>query len=233
MSYDEFDAARDQMYEDTIKGLSEESVRYHLGTVGDAIEERVRRCLKQAEDLRYQGFYGPALISAVTAIELIIRFLLVRPLTSGAFLSDEWESILADRIGSGQTARDRELLPAVLKVWGFDIGSIMLPNGAPLWQSLTDRREGALAKRDRVVHQAATVQESDALTAVECANTMTAIVVHKIAEKFGFTLETTGLWSHSRLEREKGLYSERRVSPWDPIDGTKFEVRKMKADDAG
>jgi hypothetical protein len=160
----------------------------------------------------------------VTAIELIIRFLLLRPLTSGAFLSVERESILADRIGSGQTARDRELLPAVLKTWGFDISAITLPDGKPLWQSLTDRNEGILAKRDRIVHQGAAGQESDAHRAVDYANALTEQVVHRIAEKFGFTLKTTGLWSYSRHEKAGSAGSESWVQPWDPIDGVKFEI---------
>ena len=61
----------------------------------------MKQCLDDAEKLRKAGFNGSALIAGVTAIELIIRFLLLRPLVSGAFLSEEWESILTERIGEG------------------------------------------------------------------------------------------------------------------------------------
>jgi hypothetical protein len=38
------------------------------------------------------------LVGAVTAIELVTRYMLVRPLLQGAFLSDSWAKILAKHI---------------------------------------------------------------------------------------------------------------------------------------
>jgi hypothetical protein len=224
MSYDESDERWDRMYEETVKDLAEEPVRYRLGTTGDAIEARVRQCLKDAEELRHAGFNGPALVVAVTAIELIIRFLLIRPLVAGAFLSVEWESILAERIGEGFTARDRELLSVVLKQWGLEIGEVKLPNGLPLWQSLVSRRTGVMAKRNRLVHEAVQVDESDVETALECANAMLTEVVSRIAKKFGFTLEKTGTWSHIRREYEGGGWAESHFRTWDPIEGKPYEL---------
>lgn len=97
--------------------VSRDLARYHLATVGDAIEARVKRCLAEALRLHDQGFYGSSVVASATAIELTIRFLLLRPLVSGAFLSDEWESIIAERIGEGRTEEDRRLLPRVLLQW--------------------------------------------------------------------------------------------------------------------
>jgi len=224
MSYGEDDDAWDLIYEQTRKSLAEDPVQSHLGTVGDAIEARVKQCLKEAEDLRKATFYGPALTSAVTAIELMIRFLLLRPLVSGAFLSSEWESILADRIGEGLTTRDRELIRAVLRQWDLDITVVKLANGKPLWQSLVDRKVGVFEKRNRVVHQGARVEDSDVEIALECARVMLADVVFSIAQSFGFTLEKTGTWSRIRRDREGGGWSEAHFNPWDPIEGKAYDL---------
>jgi hypothetical protein len=224
MSYDDGDDRWERMYEDTVKSLAEEPVRNHLGTVGDAIEARVKQCLDDAERLRKAGFNGSALISGVTAIELIIRFLLLRPLVSGAFLSEEWESILAERIGEGPAGGDRQLIRTVLKQWGVDITAVKLPNGQPLWQSLVSKNTGVLAKRNRAVHEGARAGESDVEMALECARVMMAEVVHRIARRFGFTLEQTGTWSHILTEREDGGRSESRFRPWNPIEAKPFEL---------
>jgi len=212
------------MYEDTVKSLAEEPVRNHLGTVGDAIEARVKQCLDDAEKLRKAGFNGSALIAGVTAIELIIRFLLLRPLVSGAFLSEEWESILTERIGEGPAGGDRQLIRTVLKQWGVDITAVKLPNGQDLWQSLVSKNTGVLAKRNRVVHEGARVGESDVEMALECARVIMAEVVHRIARRFGFTLEKTGTWSHIRQEHEGGSFSEAHFKPWDPIEARPYTL---------
>ena len=50
------------MYEETIKSVSEDAVRYHLRTVGDAIEALVKNRVAEAERLLEFGFHGPALV---------------------------------------------------------------------------------------------------------------------------------------------------------------------------
>ena len=56
MSYDYGDYEWDRRHDEMVKGLSEEPVRYHLGTVGDAIQARVIRCLDQARQLSAADF---------------------------------------------------------------------------------------------------------------------------------------------------------------------------------
>lgn len=138
MSYDESDARWDR-YEDTLRSVSEEAVPDHLGTIGDAIEALIKSRVAEAQRLLDLGFYGPALVTGTSAIELIIRFLLVRPLVSGAFLSDEWAAILSEKIGSGRTDEDRRILPDLLAQWKIKLDQIALPDGTPLWPSLKDR----------------------------------------------------------------------------------------------
>src|SRR2546426_12054904 len=121
MSYDFYDDDYDVGYERLLEELSEETAKYALGTTGDAIDARVASCLREAEELLASSHPGPALSLAATAGELVIRFLIVRPLVQAAFFSEEWASIIASRIGTGRGSDDRELLPKVLKQWGIDI----------------------------------------------------------------------------------------------------------------
>ena len=126
-------------------------------------------------------------------MELIIRFLLIRPLVSGAFLSDEWAAILSEKIGSGRTDEDRRILPELLAQWKIDLEEITLPDGTRLWASLKGSG-GLIEKRNQVVHQGAEITESDARLAVECVGTMMNEIVYRIAAELGFTLEKTGRW---------------------------------------
>ena len=106
----------------------------------------------------------------------------------------------------------------------MDITVVKLPNGQPLWQSLVDRKVGVFEKRNRVVHQGARVEGLDVEIALECARALLTDVVYRIAKKFGFTLEKTGMWSHIRREYEDGGFAESRFGPWDPIEGKPYEL---------
>jgi hypothetical protein len=202
---------------DELRRRSEEAVQHYLGTFGDAIESRVKRCLEDAERLYKFQFYGSALTTAVTSIELIIRFLLIRPLVSGAFLSREWEELLAEKIGSGRTDDDRKILPKLLLRWGIDVRNIALPEGELLWPSLTNLTSGLLAKRNRVVHQGEEASQSEAIRAIHCARIILNDIVYQLASKFGFTRETTSCWSIIKRTYPNGDIREKWFSPQDPI----------------
>lgn len=99
------------LIDNAIAELAVENIRMYLTTYGDAIDERVSSAKEEAEQLLKAGHNGPALTVAVTAIEIILRFFVLRPIVHGAFLSEEWAQILLDRVVSGKTFNDRELLP--------------------------------------------------------------------------------------------------------------------------
>jgi hypothetical protein len=100
-------------------------------------------------ELKDSGHQQASQVLAVTAIELIIRYLLIRPLLQGAFLSDEWASFITQRITSGRSAEDRKLLPKILKAQGIAIEVILRQNGRPLWETIIS---DVYKKRQRVVH---------------------------------------------------------------------------------
>jgi hypothetical protein len=135
--YDDYiDVSYDSVIEELIEGISKDNMQSYLGTYGDAVEERINTCLSLAEKLYKLNYYGSSITVSVTAIEIIIRFMLLRPLIQGAFLSDEWAGILTDRIATGRTAKDKELLPSVVKQLGIDIITVKLRNGQKLWETL-------------------------------------------------------------------------------------------------
>jgi hypothetical protein len=60
-----------------IKTLSEEPIRKFLGTYGDAIDARLDNTIAMARYASQSGFPRYAVVGAVTAIELTMRYMLV------------------------------------------------------------------------------------------------------------------------------------------------------------
>jgi hypothetical protein len=204
MSWDSTDdmMAREEEYleeflKTSLKNISEENAKAYLGKYGDAVDVRVQACLSEAEVLLKGSHYGSALTLAATAVELMIRFLLLRPLVQGAFLSDEWGDILASRVAQGRSAEDRALLPAVLKVWGIDITAVKTAFATPAWEFVLTKLWPC---RNDFVHKGAQPSKEVAITAIECAKCFRVEIVGKLATKLGFTLETTGKWCEIRGE---------------------------------
>ena len=210
VGYDEFgDAAVDAAF-DTIQEISDDNIRSYLGSNGDAIVARIENCVRQAKELRNTGYFQSSHVLAVTALEILIRFMLIRPLLQGgqgAFLSDEWADFITQKIATGRSADDRKLLPQILALQAIDIHALRLPSGKALWETIvTD----AYPKRNRVIHYAELATAEEAQTAIDCAEYLYTDVVLPIATKLGFTLETTNCWSSIR--RQKALNVDFTVS---------------------
>ena len=142
MSYDddylyyEQEAAMKKFLNEELQRIAEEPVFFYLAKYGDAIEERVNRCLNQARDLIKAGYFGAALVRATAGIEITLRFFLARPLVQGAFLSDDWAHLISRKFLSGRTTEDRELLPAILRNWKIDITEVKLSDGSQAWEQI-------------------------------------------------------------------------------------------------
>lgn len=192
--YDEYADAMGALIEEAMREASADNVRDYVCRYGDAVEERVQALLGQAHDLASHGFYGPATTVAVTASELIIRFLLLRPLVQGAFLDDIWAEILTERVVRGKSADDRGLLPRVLKGWSIDITTVRSRSQAMMWQSLQDV---VWKKRNAFVHLGEPVPEEAAQLAVECSEALLE-VAHQVGSNFGCGPAATGTWHEER-----------------------------------
>lgn len=210
------DAAREEFIEESLKGISHENARIYLGTYGDAVDIRVQGCLKEAEELLALGYGGPALCSAATAIELMVRYLLLRPLIQGAFLSDEWAALLVRRVVSGRSSDDRSLLPAVLRQWGIDISMFRTDSGVAVWEYLLNQLWPA---RNMFTHRGDHPERAVVANAIECAQHFRKDIVGSLASKFGFTLEVTGKWCEVRWETPTSKHFS-SYEPGDPFAAT-------------
>jgi hypothetical protein len=203
-------AAYEDLIRDSLEAIPVDVAKRYLMRFGDAIDERVQECLRQADQLRTSGFPSASLTLSITSVEIMIRFLLLRPLTQGAFLSEQWAEVLLERINTGRTREDRKLLPAVLRKWDVEIADFKLSAGTPLWPFLTGT---AWPARDRFVHALDPIAAGLADKGFEAARTFRAQVIGRIATTLGFTLERTGRWC--RIQHESGGYNE--VMPENPF----------------
>jgi hypothetical protein len=208
MSYEDdydWDYGRDEaeaaLIEEGISNQRDDQIRGYLGTYGDAVQERIDRCLMHARALIDQGFAAPAILSAVTAAELAIRYFILRPILSGAFLSEEWASILIGRILTQRSASDRELLPAVLRAW-------------PLWNRFVGE---VVPFRNEIVHKGASASIGQANQALELADAFLAKVVGPLSDRFGFSWSHTRCWN-STQQGAGGARSSTRFESRSPFE---------------
>lgn len=169
---------------------SRDSVRMYLAVYGDAIEARVRECLANARDLAANGQFGLSLIRSATASELIIGYLVVRPLVQGAFMLEQCSGILTDRIIHASRRNDRELLPPLVRQWGIDLDGLLLPAGSPLWQRLVEK-EGLWANRGAYLHTSRSVSEDAAQQGIEAVELLLSGLVEPLALQFQLSWPST------------------------------------------
>jgi len=229
MSYTQEDADRDAWYEslqkqfeEDLKGQAKDAVKGYLAQHGDAIDQRVKASLAEANALLKDGYFGPALCAAAISIELMIRFMLVRPLVQGAFLSDEWAEILTARVATGRPADDRDMVPAVLRQWGLDVTKVQgATSGVLVWEFTVGR---LFPSRHNYVHRYDSVSQDMATLGVECAEAFRNDIVGTVADQMGFTLGATGKWCHILHpaqhpgEDGSGVISREWTEDYEPAD---------------
>src|SRR6266498_5712523 len=105
MSYDDWaydqymaELGQEEDLKRAIDDISVENGSWYLATFGDALESRVRRLIDEAKVLCKAEHPGPSLVLCVTALELIIRYFVLKPLVSGTFLKDVWADLLVDKL---------------------------------------------------------------------------------------------------------------------------------------
>jgi hypothetical protein len=186
-----------------IKNLSQQPIRDFLGTYGDAIDKRLDDITAQARYARESGYPRFAVVGAVTAIELITRYMLVEPLLQGAFLSESWAKILTKHIiQRRKQATERDLLPSVLGMYEIKIDDLKLADGSPLWKTFVTI---IVPKRNAIAHDGDNATPDEADLALECANTLRKEVVAQVAKKMNFDLEKNGSW-HNHGDAEEIAY---------------------------
>src|SRR5215216_5591484 len=74
----------EEQVQQAFEGRSADSTRFYLGTYGDAVTARVEQAIADSRALLAAGQPGPAITLAATAVELIVGYLVVRPIVQGA-----------------------------------------------------------------------------------------------------------------------------------------------------
>jgi rhodanese-related sulfurtransferase len=177
---------RKEDIDNAIKNLSHQPIRDFLGTFGDAIDRRVGDVIAQARYARQGGYPQFAILGAVTAIELIARYMLVQPLLQGAFLSGSWAKILTQHIIQRKQAAERELLPSILSMYDIKLDEMKLSDGSLLWKTFVTV---IVPKRNSIAHDGETATPDEANLALECAHALRRDVVAQVAKKMDFDLE--------------------------------------------
>jgi hypothetical protein len=212
----EREAAEETLIDNAIKDLSEGPIIDYLATYGYAIENRIKNCHEQAKELLKCNFFGPSLILSNTAIELIVRHLLLRPLILGAFLSEEWASILTNRVLQGRTVDDQKLLSNILNSkWKIDVSKIKLNSGVSFQESLKRTRN----KRNQFVHSGEPVEKEDPIAGIEIIDVFFKDIIYPISKRLSFTVEVTGKWCESNIENKYNTFF-RKCTPEDPFNKT-------------
>jgi hypothetical protein len=115
----------------------------------------------------------------------------LKPLVSGTFLKDIWVDLLVDRLISGQSRRDRELLRLIADEYGIDFESIRLIDGRSAWGLYESE---LVPKRNAFVHKGDPVSLELSLRAVECTEALFSGLLKQIAMKFQLDWSTSGVW---------------------------------------
>lgn len=153
--------------EDGIEDIKNNAISHHFFYYGADIERRVTERIKASKELTKLGFYGEALTSAYTAIELTIRWCFIRPLSLASFMEDEMADVIVSHIlPRHSSSRDRDLFPKLMKHWGLEIDTLTLANEKGLWKSL---KTDVMPARNQFVHRASKTDETTAELGVEIA----------------------------------------------------------------
>jgi hypothetical protein len=183
--------AFDEGYSEALYEASEGRVVAYLASFGDAVEERVKSCIAEADALSTGRFPGASLTRSITALELAIRWFLVVPMVHGAFNSDEWVEALVDKIiPENRTGPDRRLLPELLRNWDIDVTTIRSDEGGQLWEEI----QRLIRVRNRYVHRGEKVAEEEAAKGLSAAKAFLREVVDPFAVRLGFSRDATGCW---------------------------------------
>jgi hypothetical protein len=159
-----------------IRSEAQKRIRRYLAYNGASVWERMERAMDAAGQV--QAAHPPSsIVSSITACELLIRYLLLRPLIAGVV----FQTKLAMRLIRDpflRTRLDRELLPHACAAWGITLDDVELPNGEPLWQTL----QSLIVVRNKYVHESEPVSAAQAQGAIDCTDGLVLQVLRPLAE---------------------------------------------------
>ena len=181
-----------ELIEKSLKSISEDGARGYLMENGDDAQARIDNAKSEATALIGSNFFAASVIRSATAIEVMIRDLILMPLVQGAFLSEEWAATLTKRIAGSRSADNRSIVPSILSRWGVEVESLSFDDGKPLWAFI---RGELWPKRNSIIHAGASADKQEALRASAAAKAMEELIIRPLAGKLGFRLDAGKKWS--------------------------------------
>ena len=207
MSYDAFDAAQDEMYE----RLSEELYPQHRDqAVSEFTSERLRSyytanpcvmrpavdAIHEGKLLLQNGHNAAALVFFVTAIEVLLKATLLKPVVHGLVHNEGLANAIVEQaLGQTGFARYTGLLAKLFaELLDMDVKAIKI---AGALNSLLDECTTLQQERNAVVHQGASIAEERAYRGRRVAEAVLDLVVHPMLAQLDLKVLENGEIRHA------------------------------------
>lgn len=198
--------------EEFLDKITVENTFNYLCKYGDEVYRRTEGLISEALELVKIEYYNQALISAIAALEITIKFLILRPILLGGLVDNQFVEILTKRITRASSGEDRKILEKALNIWGLKIDVIKLSNG----KGLLDALKEFFDKRHNIVHKGDKVTDNDARIAIELYEKIKHEIVFPIAAKLKIRIKETGEWN--KVYDYKGVKVMKVIKPESPFE---------------
>lgn len=202
MSYDQVDAARDQMYDEIARELYPD---HKMQAISEFTVERLQsfyvanpfvmrpavEAIQEGRSLQAHNHHSAALIYFVTAIELLLKATLLKPVVHGLVHSEGLAEIIVQQ-ALGQSGFDRYsklLAKLFFELTKLDIDTVgRIGSKDTLLAECTKQQ----ALRNKIIHQGATVGAPEADLARVVAVAVYEQVVHPMLAHLGLQVVDRG-----------------------------------------
>ena len=203
MSYDPSDAAWDEFYD----RMSEELYPDHKDqAIAEFTEERLQSfylrqpnvmrpavdAIQEGKRLQKNGHHSAALVFFVSAIEVLLKATLLKPIVSGLIHNEAFsEIIVKNTLGQSGFKRYEALLSKIFhELSGIDLPTVSREDASiPLLKECSNLQD----KRNKIVHQGDTCTENEAELGRCVAVAVFELIVRKVLCEIGLYVGEHGL----------------------------------------
>lgn len=195
MSYDPLDAARDDMYDQIGRELSSE---HKAQAIGEFTAERLRSfyvsnpgvmrpavdAIQEGKRLAESGHSSAAVVFFVTAVEILLKATLLKPVVHGLVHSEGLANIIVEQ-ALGQSGFDRysKLLAKLFsELAEMDIQAIARKE---VKEKLLKECTELQSLRNQIIHQGVTCEPERAAHALEVSVAVYELIVHPMLAQLG------------------------------------------------
>jgi hypothetical protein len=202
MSYDEIDAARDAMYEEISRQIYPE---HKAQAIDEFTSERLRsfyvanpnvmrpavQAIQEGKRLAKNGHHSAAIVFFVTAIEILLKATLLKPVVHGLVHSEGLANTIVE-LALGQTGFDRytKLLAQLFsELAGIEIHGVTRNESD---KNLLSECTALQTLRNSIIHRGASCPSDKAAHAVSVAVAVYELIVQPMLAKLGLHVVEQG-----------------------------------------